>query len=98
MRTEVVSKWFARGTSSANIGTMSAALEEVTEKALRLSRQEKLALANRLLSDDQDGDASEIEAAWEDEILARIQAIDDGTAVGVPHEEVIRAARNRRAK
>ena len=77
---------------------MSAALEEITEKALRLSRQERLALANRLLSDDEISDASEIEAAWEEEILARIQAIDDGTAIGVPYEEVIRAARKRRAK
>jgi putative addiction module component (TIGR02574 family) len=77
---------------------MSAALEEITEKALRLSRQERLALASRLLDDDGYSDASEIEAAWEDEILARIQAIDDGTATGIPYEEVIRAARNRRAK
>ena len=77
---------------------MSAALEEITERALSLSRQERLALANRLLSDDQDGDVSEVETAWEEEILARIQAIDDGTAVGIPYEEVIRAARNRRAK
>jgi putative addiction module component (TIGR02574 family) len=77
---------------------MSAALEEITERALGLSRQERLALANRLLSDDRDGDVSEIETAWEEEILARIQAIDDGTAVGIPYEEVIRAARSRRAK
>jgi putative addiction module component (TIGR02574 family) len=77
---------------------MSAALEEITERALSLSRQERLALANRLLSDDRDGDVSEVETAWEEEILARIQAIDDGTAVGIPYEDVIRAARNRRAK
>ena len=77
---------------------MSAALEEITEKARALSRQERLTLANRLLSDDEDSDASEIEAAWEEEILARIKAIDDGTAIGIPYEEVIRAARNRRAK
>jgi putative addiction module component (TIGR02574 family) len=77
---------------------MSAALEEITEKARALSRQERLTLANRLLSDDEDSDAPEIEAAWEEEILARIKAIDDGTAIGVPYEEVIRAARNRRAK
>ncbi len=77
---------------------MSAALEEITEKARALSRQERLTLANRLLSDDEDSDAPEIEAAWEEEILARIQAIDDGTAIGIPYEEVIRAARNRRAK
>ena len=77
---------------------MSAALEEITEKARALSRQERLTLANRLLSDDEDSDAPEIEAAWEEEILARIKAIDDGTAMGIPYEEVIRAARNRRAK
>jgi putative addiction module component (TIGR02574 family) len=77
---------------------MSLALEEITEKALRLSRQERLALANRLLSDDEDRDTPEIEAAWEEEILGRIQTIDDGTAAGIPYEEVIRAARNRRAK
>ena len=77
---------------------MSAALEEITEKARALSRQERLTLANRLLSDDEDSDAPEIEAAWEEEILARIKAIDDGTAIGIPYEEVIRAARDRRAK
>ena len=77
---------------------MSAALEEITERALGLSRQERLVLANRLLSDDHCGDVSEVEMAWEEEILARIQAIDDGTAVGIPYEEVIRAARSRRAK
>lgn len=76
---------------------MSAALEEITEKALQLSPQDKLALANRLLSG-QLSDASEIEAAWDEEILARIEAIDNGTAIGVPFEEVIDAARKRRAK
>ena len=55
-------------------------------------------MANRLLSDDEALDSSEIEAAWEEEILARIQTIDDGTAVGIPYEEVVRAARIRRAK
>jgi len=76
---------------------MSAALEEITEKALLLSPQDKLALANRLLSD-QLSDASEVEAAWDEEILARIEAIDNGTAIGVSFEEVIDAARKRRAK
>jgi hypothetical protein len=83
--------------SSGKIVSMSAALEEITQKALQLSPQDKLALANRLLSDQSD-DAAEIEAAWEEEILARIQAIDEGTALGVPFEEVVRAAQERRAK
>jgi putative addiction module component (TIGR02574 family) len=73
---------------------MSAALEEITEQALKLAPEERLALANRLLSHD-DASAPAIEAAWEEEILARIQTIDEGTAVGVPFDEVVRAARNR---
>lgn len=78
---------------------MSATLEDITEQALRLSRAEKLALANRLLSDeDQEADLIEIEAIWEKEILARIEAIDNGTAVGVPYDEVVRAARKRRGE
>jgi hypothetical protein len=77
---------------------MSTALDELTEQALKLSRQERLSLANRLLTDDEARDSSEIEAAWEEEILARIQTIDDGTAIGIPYKEVISAAQNRRAK
>ena len=78
---------------------MSATLEDITEQALRLSRAEKLALANRLLSDeDQGADLVEIEAIWEKEILARIEAVDNGTAVGVPYDEVVRAARKRRGE
>lgn len=64
---------------------------------MRLSREERLALANRLLSDDANADSPAIEAAWDDEIVARIKAIDDGSAVGIPYEEVIRAGRNRPA-
>ena len=77
---------------------MSAALEEITEKALKLPGQERLALANRLLSNDENADTLEVEAAWEEEILARIEAIDNGSAVGVPYEEVQRAVRDRGAK
>jgi len=77
---------------------MSAAFDEITEKALKLSRQERLSLASRLLTDDEVRDAHAIGAAWEEEILARIETIDDGTAIGVSYEEVIRAARIRRAK
>ena len=33
-----------------------------------------------------------VDAVWEHEILARIQAVDDGTARGVPYEEMMSAA------
>ena len=77
---------------------MSAALEEITERALKFPPQERLALANRLLSQDDEANAPAIEVAWEEEILARIKTIDEGTAVGIPFDEVVGAARKRRAR
>ena len=74
---------------------MSAALEDITKEALKLPRQQRLALAGLLLEMDEPSNAPDIEAAWEQEILARINAIDRGTATGVPYEEVMRSARDR---
>jgi putative addiction module component (TIGR02574 family) len=77
---------------------MSTAFEEITKEALKLSRQQRLALAGFLLEmDDPGGNDPEIEAAWEKEILARIQAVDDGTASAVSYDEVMRAAQDRLA-
>jgi hypothetical protein len=74
---------------------MSAALEEITKEALKLSRQQRLVLAGFLLEiDTPSSNDPEVEAVWEQEILARIQAIDDGTASGVSYEEVMRAAQD----
>ena len=77
---------------------MSAALEEITKEALKLSRQQRLVLVGFLLEiDTPSSNDPEVEAVWEREILARIQAIDDGTASGVSYEEVMRAAQDRLA-
>jgi putative addiction module component (TIGR02574 family) len=77
---------------------MSVALEDITREALKLSREQRLALAGFLLEiDDPTASDPEVEAVWEQEILARIRAIDDGTASGVPYEEVMRAAQERLA-
>jgi putative addiction module component (TIGR02574 family) len=89
---------FASHNGSGKIILMSAAFEEITKEALKLSRQQRLALAGFLLEiDTPSSNNPEVEAAWEQEILARIQAIDDGTASGVSYEEVMRAARDRLA-
>lgn len=89
---------FASHNGSGNITMMSAALEEITKEALKLSRQQRLALAGFLLEIDTPSSHDPgVEAVWEQEILARIEAIDDGTASGVSYEEVMRGARDRLA-
>ena len=73
---------------------MAKALEEITKEVMQLPKQQRLALAGFLLELDEAGEDPQAEAAWEQEILARIQAVDDGTAVGIPYEDVMREAQN----
>jgi Putative addiction module component len=76
---------------------MPKPFEEVTRDAIQLPRQQRLALAGVLLElEDASGD-SDADAAWEEEILARIHAIDNGMAVGISYEEVMREAQKRLA-
>ena len=83
---------FIRHGGSGKIRIMSATLEDITKDALKLSREQRLALAGFLLEVDEAVGDPEIEKAWEREILARIRAIDEGKVAGVPYEEVMRAA------
>jgi len=76
---------------------MPKAFEELTIEAIKLPRSKRLVLAGLLLELDDVGDDAEVDAAWEDEILARIRAVDDGSAVGISYDEVMREARNRLA-
>lgn len=74
---------------------MSKMLEEITKEAFQLPRKQRLALASVLLEfEDRDEDA-QAALVWEQEIVARIQAVDDGTAIGVSYEEVMREAESR---
>ena len=73
---------------------MSKVFEEITREVINLPRNERLALASFLLELDERGEESEVRSSWEQELLARIKAIDEGTAIGVPYEEVIRSAQS----
>ena len=76
---------------------MSKALEELTREAIQLPRQQRLALAGFLLElEGGDGDST-TDAAWEEEICARVQAVVGGTAVGISYEQVMREANQRLA-
>ena len=72
-------------------------LAEVANEALRLPRQQRLALAGLLLELEEGGSDPQADEAWEQEIQARIRAVDDGTAVGISYEEAMRQAQDRLA-
>jgi putative addiction module component (TIGR02574 family) len=66
---------------------MSSLIDELSRKARSLPPEERIRLAEELLSSVQDSD-EEIESAWEDEIKRRLDEAESGTAKLIPAEEV----------
>ncbi|HRH86599.1 MAG TPA: addiction module protein [Rubrivivax sp.] len=71
---------------------MSILVEELSRKALSLSPEERVQLAEELLATVQEVDA-DVEAAWDEEIKRRVAEIDNGTAKLIPAEEVFAEVR-----
>ena len=71
---------------------MSSLVEELSRKALSLSPEERVQLAEELLATVQEVDA-DVEAAWDEEIKRRVAEIDNGTAKLIPAEEVFAEVR-----
>ena len=73
----------------------SSALERVRVEALNLSESERAELAHNLVAS-LDGPAdSDVEKAWDAEILRRLSEIDSGTANLIDREEFRRRMRAR---
>jgi putative addiction module component (TIGR02574 family) len=63
-------------------------IEEITKEVVELPRHQRLALVRLLLDLDQPGATDDIEQAWDEEIRARVKAVDEGRANGIPYEEI----------
>jgi putative addiction module component (TIGR02574 family) len=67
---------------------MATPIEKITQEVVELSRRERLALMRLLLDLDQPSKGDEIEKAWDQEIRARVKAVDEGRVSGVPYDEI----------
>ncbi|HEX3603938.1 MAG TPA: addiction module protein [Steroidobacteraceae bacterium] len=67
---------------------MAAGIEELARVIVEPPRHQRLALIRLLLDLDRPGTGDEIQSAWDEEIRARIKAIDEGRAVGIPYEQI----------
>ena len=67
---------------------MAASIEEITKEAVDLPRHQRLALVRLLLDLDQPGTSDEIESVWDEEIRARVKAVDEGRTVGIPYDQI----------
>ena len=68
---------------------MSNAFVEISREARKLSLDERHALARLLLEMDRPVSTAAIEATWEAEILARVQAVEEGRVAGIPFDQVL---------
>jgi len=74
---------------------MSKVFDEIAREASQLSHKQRLHLASLLLELNENSQETSTSAEWEQEILARIQAVDDGEVSGISLDKVMRDAEER---
>ena len=70
---------------------MTVSIAEIEIQALALAPEERVRLANRLLTSL--GDDSAVDEAWNIEIERRLAALETGSVTPVPYAEAIARAR-----
>ena len=74
---------------------MSATLEDVTRDALDLAPRQRIALAGFLLEIAEQSPPPDVDDAWDEEVRARIRAIDAGLVHGIPYQQVLHEVEQR---
>jgi putative addiction module component (TIGR02574 family) len=67
---------------------MATPIEKITQEVAELSRRERLTLMRILLDLDQPSKGEEIDKVWDQEIRARVKAVDEGRASGIRYDEI----------
>ena len=62
---------------------MSKVFDEIAREASQLPREQRLHLASLLSELNEDSKATSTSAEWEQEILARIRAVDEAGVIGI---------------
>lgn len=66
---------------------------QIEEEALHLSKEDRAQLIQRLVSSLDSPTPEELKAEWLEEAQRRAEELDDGTAQGIPGDEVLKKAR-----
>ena len=75
---------------------MQANIETLTTELIKLSKRERIEIVRFLLFlDNRSQETNNIDSAWEKEISERVQAVDDGTAIGLDYHEAMKKIEQR---
>jgi len=72
---------------------MSLSLIEIETEARKLPLEERARLIGVLIASLESADEGDIEAAWEQELLARSKEVQDGSVSPVPADEALERVR-----
>ena len=67
---------------------MATTMEKIAREAAAMTRQERLTLVRLLLDLDQPAESDAIANVWDQEIRARVKAVDDGRTVGIAYDQI----------
>jgi len=72
---------------------MSLSLRDIEQEVSQLTSDERAKLIGFLIATLEPADEGDIEAAWEQEVVARSQEIRDGSVTPVPADEALARVR-----
>ena len=74
---------------------MQRNIEKIARELIMLPRRERLEIVRFLLFLDSRSLDSGIESAWEEEIMDRVRAVDEGKAVGIDYNKAMQEIEQR---
>jgi len=77
---------------------MTVLVEQITDKALLLPSEQRLALVERLLASLNVPTQAEVDKAWAEEAERRVREVDEGKVTPLSGEKVFRDLRRRLAR
>lgn len=70
-------------------------IEEITKNLFSLSKKERLEIARFILFLDNQFLDIDVESVWENEIIDRARAVDEGTAIGIDFNKALKKIEKR---
>jgi len=74
---------------------MQRNFEEITKELIMLPKRERLEIVRFLLFLDSRSLDTDIESAWEEEIMDRVRAVDEGKATGIDYNKAMKEIEQR---
>ena len=74
---------------------MQRNFEEITKELIMLPKRERLEIVRFLLFLDSRSLDADIESAWEEEIMDRVRAVDEGKATGIDYNKAMKEIEQR---